>query len=45
MRLAVSELIQTVAVAVLAYGVLTILALFCKAESAAGNPPAAAPRP
>ncbi len=45
MSLAISELIQTVAVAVLAYGALTLLALFFKAESAAGKPPPAAPRP
>lgn len=45
MSLAASEWIQTCAVAVLAYGVLTLLALFFKAESAAGQPPPAGPRP
>lgn len=45
MTLAVSELIQTAAVAVAAYVVLTLLALFLLAESARGKKPDAAPPP
>jgi hypothetical protein len=37
MSLAVSELIQTAAAAVVAFAVLTLLALFLKAESATGK--------
>lgn len=40
MTLALSELIQTAAVAVAAYVALTILALFFKAEAAAAKQPA-----
>ena len=45
MRLAVSELIQTGAFMVVAYVVLTGLALFLKAEAARGQKPAAAGKP
>ena len=45
MSLAMSELIQTAAVAVAAYVVLTLLALFLPAESARGKKPDAAPPP
>ena len=45
MTLAVSELIQTAAVAVAAYVGLTLLALFLQAESARGKKPDAAPPP
>ncbi len=37
MGLAMSELIQTAAVMVVAFAVLTLLSLFFKAESAAGE--------
>ncbi len=37
MSLALSELIQTVAVAVVAFAALTLLALFLKAEAATGK--------
>ena len=40
MTLALSELIQTAAVAVAAYVVLTLLALFFKAEAAGARKPA-----
>ena len=40
MTLALSELIQTAAVAVIAFGFLTALALFLKAESATWKRPA-----
>ena len=43
MGLALSEWIQTAAVAVVAYVVLTALALFLKAEAATGKEPADAP--
>ena len=43
MSLAVSELLQTAAVAVVAYVVLTGLALFLRAESAAGRKPGDGP--
>ncbi|MGD9612162.1 MAG: hypothetical protein AB7V22_04590 [Kiritimatiellia bacterium] len=39
MSLAFSEIVQTAAVAVVAYVVLTGLALFFKAEAATGQPP------
>ena len=39
MTLALSELIQTAAVVVVAYVVLTLLALFCKAEAATARKP------
>lgn len=45
MSLAMSELIQTAAVAVAAFVVLTLLALFLQAESARGKKPDAAPPP
>ena len=45
MSLAISEILQTAAVAVAAYVVLTALALFCKAESATWTAPAATPAP
>ena len=44
MSLAISELIQTAAVAVVAFAVLTLLALFLKAEAATGRKPGA-PKP
>ncbi|HRT04691.1 MAG TPA: hypothetical protein P5204_03235 [Kiritimatiellia bacterium] len=40
MTLAISELIQTAAVMVVAYVVLTLLALFFKAEAATARKPA-----
>ena len=43
MGLALSELIQTAAVAVVAYVILTALALFLKAEAATGKQSSAAP--
>lgn len=43
MGLALSELIQTAAVAVVAYVLLTALALFLKAEAAAGKKSADVP--
>ncbi len=45
MSLAMSELIQTAAVAVVAFLVLTLLALFLKAESASWKKPDGAPPP
>ena len=45
MTLALSELLQTSAVAVVAYVLITALALFCKAESATWEKPGAGPRP
>ena len=45
MRLALSEFLQTAAVAVAAYVVLTALALFFKAESATWKSTDARPQP
>ena len=45
MTLALSELLQTAAVAVVAFVLITAAALFCKAESATWNKPDAGPRP
>lgn len=45
MTLAVSELLQTVGVAVVAYVLLTALALFFKAEAAGRGEPAASSEP
>lgn len=45
MNLAFSELLQTAAVAVAAYVILTVLALVLKAESATWDRPGPAPRP
>ena len=45
MTLALSELLQTAAVAVVAYVLITAATLFCKAESATWNKPDAGPRP
>lgn len=45
MTLAASEFLQTAAVTVVAYVVLTLLALFFKAESAAWRRPEAPPPP
>lgn len=45
MTLAFSELLQTAAVAVVAYVLLTTLALFFKAESATWKKPNAVPAP
>ena len=45
MSLAMSELLQTAAVAVAAYVVLTVLALVLKAEAATWDQPDQAPRP
>ena len=42
---AMSELLQTAVVAVLAFGILTLLALFLKAEAAGRKTSAAAPKP
>ena len=44
MSLALSELIQTAAVAVAAYVALTLLAMFFKAEAASGKAPDAPKR-
>ena len=45
MTLALSELLQTSAVAVVAFVLITAAALFCKAESATWKEPDAGPRP
>ena len=45
MSLAASELIQTFAVTVAAYALLTLLALVLKAEAAAGQPEEKDPKP
>ena len=45
MTLAISEGLQTAAVAVVAYVLITAAALFCKAESATWKEPDAGPRP
>ena len=45
MTLALSELLQTAAVAVVAFVLITAAALFCKAESATWKEPDAGPRP
>ncbi len=45
MTLAISELLQTAAVAVVAYVLITALALFCKAESATWEKPDAGSAP
>ena len=45
MTLALSELLQTGAVAVVAYVLITALALFCKAESATWGKPDAGTKP
>ena len=45
MTLALSELLQTAAVAVVAYVLITAAALFCKAESATWKESDAGPRP
>ena len=45
MNPAMSELLQTAAVAAIAFVVLTLLALLLKAEAAGQKQPAAAPKP
>ena len=45
MTLAISEGLQTAAVAVVAFVLITAAALFCKAESATWKEPDAGPRP
>ena len=45
MTLAISEGLQTAAVAVVAFVLITAAALFCKAESATWKKPDAGPRP
>ena len=45
MTRAVLELLQTSAVAVLAFAILTLLGLFLKAEAATWAKPAAPPKP
>lgn len=45
MTLALSEFLQSLAVTVFAYVVLTLLTLLFKAESAAGRRPEASPKP